>query len=66
MKNSFERVETKTYIKLLHNDLWPNKTCLEYLSFTQNYMNEGKIKLGGCMVAMDNPNWHCKKCEHEY
>ena len=27
---------------------------------------EGEIKLGGCMVAMDNPNWHCKKCEHEY
>ena len=27
---------------------------------------EGKIKLGGCMVAMDNPNWHCKKCELDY
>ena len=27
---------------------------------------EGKIKLGGCMVAMDNPDWHCKKCELDY
>ena len=27
---------------------------------------EGEIKLGGCMVAMDNPNWHCKKCELDY
>ena len=27
---------------------------------------EGEIKLGGCMEAMDNPNWHCKKCELDY
>ena len=27
---------------------------------------EGKIKLGGCMVSMDNPDWHCKKCELDY
>ena len=27
---------------------------------------EGKIKLGGCMIEMDDPNWHCKKCSHDY
>ena len=27
---------------------------------------EGEIKLGGCMVAMDNPNWHCKICDLDY
>jgi predicted RNA-binding Zn-ribbon protein involved in translation (DUF1610 family) len=27
---------------------------------------EGKIKLGGCIVSDDNPNWHCKDCGHEW
>ena len=32
----------------------------------QQKFYEGEIKLGGCMVAMDNPDWHCKKCELDY
>lgn len=27
---------------------------------------EGEIKLGGCCMAEEMPNWHCKKCEHDY
>ena len=27
---------------------------------------EGKIKLGGCDMDEENPNWYCKKCEHDY
>ena len=27
---------------------------------------EGKIKLGGCSVREDAPNWHCKECEQDY
>ena len=27
---------------------------------------EGEIKLGGCCMAEDMPNWHCKKCELDY
>ena len=32
----------------------------------QQKHHEGKIKLGGCMVEIDDPNWHCKECELEY
>ncbi|MCK9591522.1 MAG: hypothetical protein M0Q91_05890 [Methanoregula sp.] len=26
----------------------------------------GKIELGGCIVAPENPNWYCKKCDHRW
>jgi hypothetical protein len=26
----------------------------------------GLVKLGGCLVADDNPKWHCKACEHSW
>ena len=26
----------------------------------------GEIKLGGCSISEDNPDWHCNKCEHEW
>jgi hypothetical protein len=26
---------------------------------------EGKIKLGGCGIAEDAPDWHCKQCEFD-
>ena len=32
----------------------------------QQKSHEGKIKLGGCMIEMDTPDWHCKECEHDY
>ena len=28
--------------------------------------HEGKIKLGGCDMDEENPNWYCKKCEHTF
>ena len=27
---------------------------------------KGEIKLGGCLVSEDNPDWHCNKCGHEW
>ena len=27
---------------------------------------KGKVKLGGCIIREDNPNWYCKDCEHEW
>ena len=32
----------------------------------QQKYHEGKIKLGGCCMAEEDPNWYCKKCEHDY
>jgi len=26
----------------------------------------GDIVLGGCCVDEDDPEWHCKDCEHEW
>jgi len=26
----------------------------------------GKIKLGGCVITGDDPNWYCKKCGHSW
>lgn len=26
----------------------------------------GKIILGGCCVTNDDPEWHCKDCEHRW
>ena len=28
--------------------------------------DRGKIKLGGCCVEVDDPEWHCNDCEHEW
>ena len=27
--------------------------------------DEGKVHLGGCIVDIDNPKWHCNDCEHD-
>ena len=27
---------------------------------------KGKVHLGGCIVDIDNPKWHCKDCEHDW
>ena len=32
----------------------------------QNEYHEGKIKLGGCMVYEESPNYHCKDCKYEW
>ena len=32
----------------------------------QQEHHEGKIKLGGCSMEIDAPNWHCKECEQDY
>jgi len=24
------------------------------------------LKLGGCVVSDDDPQWHCKDCRHEF
>lgn len=26
---------------------------------------QGKLKLGGCCVPFDGPDWYCKTCERE-
>ena len=26
----------------------------------------GHIVLGGCCIEEDDPEWHCKDCEHEW
>jgi hypothetical protein len=28
--------------------------------------DKGDIILGGCCVDVDNPEWHCMGCEHEW
>jgi hypothetical protein len=28
--------------------------------------SEGKVKLGGCIMNIDNPQFHCKNCQHEW
>ncbi len=28
--------------------------------------DRGLIKLGGCDVSDDDPQWHCKDCGHEF
>jgi hypothetical protein len=28
--------------------------------------DRGDIVLGGCCVEVDDPDWHCKDCEHEW
>ncbi len=27
---------------------------------------EGKVHLGGCIVDINNPKWHCKDCERDW
>ncbi len=27
---------------------------------------EGKLKLGGCVIDEESPNWHCKDCGYEW
>jgi hypothetical protein len=27
---------------------------------------EGKIKLGGCLMAENSPNYHCNDCKYEW
>lgn len=28
--------------------------------------DSGEIALGGCCVDVDDPDWHCNDCEHEW
>ena len=28
--------------------------------------DKGEIVLGGCCVEVNDPEWHCKDCEHEW
>jgi hypothetical protein len=32
----------------------------------QNEYHEGKIKLGGCSINENNPNYYCKECRYEW
>ena len=27
---------------------------------------KGKVQLGGCIVDIDNPKWHCNDCERDW
>ena len=27
---------------------------------------KGKVHLGGCIVDIDNPKWHCNDCERDW
>lgn len=27
---------------------------------------QGKVKLGGCIVSDQNPQWHCKSCDKDW
>jgi len=29
-------------------------------------LDKGDIVLGGCCVTENDPEWHCKDCEHEW
>ena len=37
-------------------------SSLEYL---QKY-KEGKIKLGGCSIVENAPEWYCNKCDSQF
>lgn len=26
----------------------------------------GELALGGCMIEADSPEWHCRRCSHEW
>ena len=28
--------------------------------------DRGEVELGGCCVEIDDPEWHCKDCEHRW
>jgi len=28
--------------------------------------DKGEIRLGGCTIEEDNPDYHCNKCDHEW
>ena len=28
--------------------------------------DKGEIRLGGCVIQENNPDYHCNKCEHEW
>ncbi len=32
----------------------------------QKKAEQGKIKLGGCVVTGDNPDWFCCECEEKF
>jgi hypothetical protein len=33
---------------------------------TMESSERGELSLGGCCVTENDPEWHCKKCEHEW
>ena len=32
----------------------------------QDEASRGKVKLGGCLIEPDNPEYRCKSCGHEF
>ena len=32
----------------------------------QQEHHDGKIKLGGCGIVDNAPEWYCNKCEHDF
>ena len=28
--------------------------------------DSGELRLGGCSVEQDDPEWHCNQCEYEW
>lgn len=32
----------------------------------QEDVRKGKLALGGCLIERDQPNWHCKSCDHDW
>jgi len=28
--------------------------------------DRGELKIGGCVVREDNPEWHCKRCKRDF
>ena len=43
----------------------PEKTLKKLKRCLEKYY-KGEIKLGGCMVAEGDPDYHCKKCTYEW
>jgi YgiT-type zinc finger domain-containing protein len=32
----------------------------------QKLLDEKKVMLGGCVISLDNPQWHCNDCGKEW
>lgn len=29
-------------------------------------LEEGRIVLGGCVISIENPRWHCNECSMDF